>query len=82
MHTDGEVVETLAENVDAELAGDAETVACGYLEEIGEVLIDLMDFVLRWKGVVDALGELGIVAVVVEQDGLCGLAVSMESGQS
>ena len=72
MYADGEVVETLAEDVDVELARDAEAVACSYLVEVGEVLVDLPNLVFGREGVVDALGEFGVVAVVVEQDGLCG----------
>ena len=72
MYAHGEVVETLAEDVDVELARDAEAVACSYLVEVGEVLVDLPNLVFGREGVVDALGEFGVVAVVVEQDGLCG----------
>ena len=60
-----EVVEALAENVDVELAGDAEAVARSYLEEVGQMFIDLTNLVFRREGVVDTLGEFGIVAIVV-----------------
>ena len=71
-----EMMETLTEDVDVELASDAETIARGYLEEVGQVLIDLTNLVLRWEGVVDALGEFGIITIIIKQDGLSRLSVT------
>ncbi len=71
-----EMVETLTEDVDVELTGDAETIACGYLEEVGQVFIDLTNLVLGREGVVDAFGEFGIITIIIEQDSLSRLAVT------
>ena len=65
MDADGEVAEALAELLDIEFMADAVAVAKGYLVIIGQMLVDLPDIVAGRKGVVDALGQLAVVAVVV-----------------
>ena len=76
MDADGEVAEALAEFLDIEFMADAVAVAKGYLIIIGQMLVDLPDIVAGRKGVVDALGQLAVVAVVVEQNGLGRLPVA------
>ena len=65
MDADREVAEALAELLDIEFMADAVAVAKGYLIVIGQMLVDLSDIVAGRKGVVDAFGQLAVVAVVV-----------------
>ena len=76
MDRDWEVAETQAELLDIEFSGYTIAVASRYLVVVGQMFIYLPDVLLGRIGVVNALLQFGVVAVVVEQDSLCGLPVA------
>ena len=69
-------MEAHAELFDIELAGHPITISCGYLIIESQMLIDLSDIVFLREGVDDALFQLGMIVVVVKQDGKGRLAVA------
>ena len=76
VYPDGEMMETLAELVDVEFTGHSIAVTCCQLVVIGQMFIDLADVIAGWEGIVDALAQFGIVALVVQHHGISLLSVS------
>ena len=76
MNADGEMVETLAELLDIELAVDAIAVAGSNLVVVGQMFVHIFNIFARGKGVVDALRQFAVVAAIEEQDGTGGLSVA------
>ena len=70
------MVETTTELLDVELASHTITIARSYLIIVGQVLVYLSDIVLVREGIYNALLQFGMIAIVIQQDGTCGLPVT------